>query len=617
MQAQLTGSLPETAPRRRSQLAVAFGIAGALSPLLVLWSDEPTHGFHQFQAWGLSSALLSGLVSACVGVLLQNRRNWGAFLAVALGLGTAFATFVGSTALSSGLAGLPLLVPIAALCAAALTLTATGIFAAHRRLLEARAGSLVAAVDERWVWTVTGATVLGVACVVDLAARPSPVRVAIAAAAFLGLVASTVASQRRIAELRAVAEGAGARIEGRPTSEVLDDLGVGDDLWLAGPAAHAYRAPGQPLQVIRGSLRAALHHARRATRENVIVTLAGLLALLHIAWSLGAPVHHIAAKKVPSPAAVPAPPPVPTGSFYPDQKPILVDLDHDGVEDVISLRWNEADPERALFVGANDGATLRPLWATKRIPSQWMSPATHLVRSGSALFLTDSEEKLHIYDLETGRTRHNAIAIGSLGSLCIPKGNKSRLWWVDADAWRKHKAGHLVDADGHVTAAQRPKHCAPPTRLPMSLGAWDFTCSKKLRTPDLRSVTFRRDGDIGIGIGRDGGAPFAVGYDPEACARRWKTSLAFTSEALHPHPHLESRLANGRLYTLYQLDSGGWQVGARDAKTGRTVWHRALPEAERGTNVERLFVSPERVYVTRDWRLDVLDVTDGRYLGRM
>lgn len=163
----------------------------------------------------------------------------------------------------------------------------------------------------------------------------------------------------------------------------------------------------------------------------------------------------------------------------------------------------------------------------------------------------------------------------------------------------------LVDAKGHVTQASRPGDCTPVTHPFASLGAWDATCSKKLHTPALRSVSFRRDGDVGLGIGRADGDPFAVGYDPEKCTQRWQVGLAFTSDALHPHPRLSNRLADGRLFTLYQLESGRWEVGARDAKSGRILWHRTLPGAERGTHVEKLFATRQRVYVARDWRLDV------------
>ncbi len=68
---------------------------------------------------------------------------------------------------------------------------------------------------------------------------------------------------------------------------------------------------------------------------------------------------------------------------------------------------------------------------------------------------------------------------------------------------------------------------------------------------------------------------------------------------------------------LYQLESGRWEVGARDARTGEIAWHHALPQAERGTNVLELFVSAERVYVARDWRLDVLDLPSGDQLGQI
>jgi hypothetical protein len=85
------------------------------------------------------------------------------------------------------------------------------------------------------------------------------------------------------------------------------------------------------------------------------------------------------------------------------RRPILVDIDSDGMQEVIGLRWDSTDESRALFVTAHDGASHRPLWSTDPIPSQWMSPQTQLVRSADVLFLNDSERRLHFHDVATCR----------------------------------------------------------------------------------------------------------------------------------------------------------------------------------------------------------------------
>ena len=94
-------------------------------------------------------------------------------------------------------------------------------------------------------------------------------------------------------------------------------------------------------------------------------------------------------------------------------------------------------------------------------------------------------------------------------------------------------------------------------------------------------------------------------------------SICESEEEPHQSPRLSYRLDGSELFVMYQLASGAWTVGARDAQSGRISWQQSLPQAERGTNVEALFPAGDRVYVARDWRLDVLDAGDGRYLGRI
>jgi hypothetical protein len=147
------------------------------------------------------------------------------------------------------------------------------------------------------------------------------------------------------------------------------------------------------------------------------------------------------------------------------------------------------------------------------------------------------------------------------------------------------------------------------------LGEWEPKCEKKLRKPDRVGAAYRRDGDLGVGIVAFGTRPFLFGYDPKRCAETWQAPIAFDDEPMHPNPHLMNRIVRGRVYSLYQLASGRWVVGARNVKSGHVDWYRSLPEAERGTNVEALFVSAARVYVARDWRLDVLDLDTGGLLG--
>jgi hypothetical protein len=177
----------------------------------------------------------------------------------------------------------------------------------------------------------------------------------------------------------------------------------------------------------------------------------------------------------------------------------------------------------------------------------------------------------------------------------------------------------LLGADGNSKPATRPKDCQTDRETTLFSGAPQ--CQTKLRPTAIKrqALWIRTVGDIGVGLGSErAGAPYGtalVGFDPETCAIRWESPLAFTTDPRHENPQLETELTRERIYGFYQLKSGRWLLGARDTRTGKLLWSRQPPRAEHGSGTISLTATDRRVYLALDWRLEVFEAKTGESLG--
>ncbi len=583
-------------------LAVIAGVVAAM----VAPGRSPSLG------WGLAGAL----VGFAVGAL---RPRWPAFPAVVTAL-----LLLGGLAAFSGQAGVGLPIGAAGVATVALWMGSTWLWRGassdardgsavsrvERGRVEFRAGAVVALLGALWLTSARafGGLLFGLAC------------------ATLAVTWTIGALQVRI--LTRWARRA-VRVEDEaPVRAGNVDLGVGAGQWLLEERAdHPYRAGRAGSLVLQGDLPEAVDRLVTMTlaRTPVLVLMGVLVVLVprHRPRSFdeGPPPRPVAQKSVTTPARSGDGPSL---GWYPQPGPILADLTADGVDDIVGLRWDWDKEEAALSVVATDGRTFRRIWSTESRPAKWYSPSIHLVRSGSALFLTDSEGNLFVHDLATGAQRAWA-SVGPTEDFCASP-DAEEVWGQPRDREGDDLGGTLFTATGSRSLVDRPSWCPRSWRVDDCPRADGSACVPSARPPWLRDNfavhTIREQDDLGVVLAfppkerqRDAVPPLLLGYDPKGGKKRFEARLPFTDDEIHTEPDLAVGVAAGRLVAYYQLKSGAWLLGARDARTGDRLWHRNPPRAEHGTHFGSMTAAKDRLYVRLNTRLEVFDATNGDSLG--
>jgi hypothetical protein len=242
-----------------------------------------------------------------------------------------------------------------------------------------------------------------------------------------------------------------------------------------------------------------------------------------------------------------------------DVLPLLEDLDGDGVEDIIGLRWDASHEAAALSVIATSGKTFRDLWSIQPVPAQWYSSATHLVRSGESLFFADGEGSLRVIGLRDGKIRAT-VTTPRPGEICGATEGPARVF-LRADQPGDYEQGVIVDAEGHVEPAKRPAWCAwswKRLECPHQDGS---PCVPSVTPPFLDKVAGYsspiEEGDVGVATvsvkstkkdAPPAGLQMLFGYDPKTKAKRWETPIPFSDDELHPSPSLSHTLRAGRFF---------------------------------------------------------------------
>jgi hypothetical protein len=599
-------------------LAASAAVGMALYGVAILGLDD-----EEGQIVTLLVASGAGICGAITGLVLRrpgSRDNgWLLLPLVNMGLGGVLAASF--LLLVWGDLHLALIYVFCGVFLAIMPLPVMGIvYAAERRVGRARPGSLLDTWDRRRVWFAVFAGIAASAWFSGVMMSEREPLVIFVLCCSVGALSSLWYVDRDLRkELRRVADETEERTND-PTlvgREVLD-LGIGEERWRCAPEVElSYRSAKKPGLVIHGWLLETLRWVERGVLFDGFAVLLALAGVLHLA------LRPLADEESALPPPASQPEPEPPGSrpsalgWYPNQTPIVVDLNADGVEDVIGLRWDNARPETALSVAANDGATRLPLWETPRIASQWASPRMNLVQSGKTLFLTDSERKLHILDLESGKSSVPPQELAEVSHVC-PFGDLERAVWIrDHADYSRQDEGLRVGADGARSKARRPLLCqgrSDPAR-------YDPRCSVPLarKKPKLRLGWLHDFQGHGVALAAGASAErmgtLLVGYRFSKCEPTWEAALAFTPEPLHDDSQLKIEVTEDRIYAVYQLRDGRWYIGARDARTGALLWHHEPPRAHYGTHLQTLSASSERLYLGVNWRLELFDPTDGQSLG--
>jgi hypothetical protein len=497
---------------------------------------------------------------------------------------------------------------------AALPCTAL-VYAAHAASLDARPGTLARASARRVAWLRAAALVGAAGWILGFAVSRSlrPVAACLGGTAVCVVIAALDAlALRTFARL---VDGLATAQPGAPidTAAPTLDVGLGDGVWIASAdaTAHPYRARDRAVRVVRGALlRVGPLLARRAV-VSAALGVGGVAAIVVVE-----------ATRPPEPAPVVVAPPMaraadaPRLPWYGQQPPIAVHVEG-APEDVVGLRWDSSEPEAALSVTRIDGRTFATRWRTDPVHSQWSSESTHVAVSADRVFLTDSEGFVRLYDLATGRVVTTSKVHRAL-EVCARADGEAGVWVRTGE----DDGGAMVDGGGVVDRAPRPAWC-PPGYPPAcaAKGHAGARCARMWPNhPDERDAW--EEGDVGVSFATERASGHGInryrqrGYDPVTGRTRWEAVAPLAEgDELHADPRLLVELARGRIFEAYQLQSGRFVLGARDATTGAVLWRREPPRAAYGTNFISITASDARLYVVIDWRVEVLDPSTGETLG--
>jgi hypothetical protein len=304
---------------------------------------------------------------------------------------------------------------------------------------------------------------------------------------------------------------------------------------------------------------------------------------------------------------------------------VPVDVNGDGVEDVVGRYRVYEDPVMKVYVGAFDGNGFGRIWSAGPFgTAEQAVTSTRLAVAGDAVVVTDFRAEVHVLDLRSGKERSKLVITDRATDTCSPADGAAHVWIEVAD--RQNVAVDLA-AGKLVPTPARPAWCGPKDAVycegagPTGPCAASMGAMSGFTSAGIIPMQTMVAGSDGVALGlKTPGSPSsaALGFDPTTNAVRWRASVA-------PDPTLESggsagqvhgTLAQGRLYTWYSTAAaGGLHVAVLDARTGArqldvALVHKAEPEV-----MGVIVPSATRIYVA-DWMwLDVLDAKSGAVIG--
>lgn len=616
---------------RRPSLAVPFGLLGALGSYVIMgWLMRGS-----WETWEISGVVVPAIASVLIGFYLDRRAERGAsvgWLALLTSMLVGGAISGAGVGLSMAIgdaysdhwhphwADLALLLAGGALFGALMTLAFVPafslVFAAWRQTGRAREGSCVAASMRQRVWiaTAVGASLYALGKyhhVIEPCMESHPLAFHVVLVAVVVTATCFVSAVRRQRLVAGLTRG----LVDRPNAiddDTTFDLGLGDQRWaLADTATHPYRAVPYAISMVRG----AIDDVRRTLWTSTALSAAAALVAVGILLGLpSAPTSPPYEVPMAVPAAAAPPPERCSGhSWYNARGPIVVDVNDDGVDDIVGLRWNSAVEDRALAVAAVDGASFRELWCNREIPSQWGSVHTRLVHSGEYVYLTDSEGLLRVYRLSDGDEVMRPMTAPDMFERCAS--SDGGLWYRSdyqtPDGWE-------ILPDGTRRLAARPASCGADRPMLRALCQTGAEATKQgwmavpTRQADADRVFLYEPpvrGEPGDGL------PELLAFSDETCEALWRAPIPFASDPLHRDPQMRILSHRDVIYSYYQLRDGTWRLGARDGADGGALWAREPLRTDLGSSFHSLTATEDRLYVGLEWRLDVHDARTGEVLG--
>lgn len=299
-------------------------------------------------------------------------------------------------------------------------------------------------------------------------------------------------------------------------------------------------------------------------------------------------------------------------------RPVAVDVNSDGVEDLLGPFAVQRGEVLEMRLGAFDGKTWALLWSHGPFGLEDKAMRkSKLALAGKRVVFVDYTAKATIYDLATG-TQGASIALERepMG-VCSPSASGDTVWiWTPG---LEPTNGVLVDAAAGTSEPRPPPEgCMGVLRTSDSEENATISGPRQAevasRAPEIPRTTPRRAlrrGPDAVALASEFGtnAPVFAGFDPESGSLRWQASLAQlaapgaspagTSLQGEPWP---ADLADGRFYWGYHV--GRAHFAALDVKTGQKLWDTELPEGM--THASQYTITPSRIYLV-----------DNRGVGRL
>jgi len=334
--------------------------------------------------------------------------------------------------------------------------------------------------------------------------------------------------------------------------------------------------------------------------------------------------------------AVEAPEPVPVAavapavvthygvSFYTGgtSRPHLVDVDGDGKKEIVSLFWSSAE-DTPLHVGVLDRETFAVRWMRGPFPSQWSGQHTHMELVGRRAIVTDSREKLHVFDLGSGEEVHTADIAGGARDVCkLPgtdavalaraNGGFRVLSLADFSMRDATKADHPQCTTRYTSCDEKDKTSAEPCSL------WAPNAQKRAKNAAFRSSgtaqavadTMLVEGKLGA-QGEASDAAF-LALDRKTLAYKWEAKVIVEGDLLHLGGQPQSVLTPQAVVTLYQTRRGVFRLVARAMADGKESWSIVVPQAKEGTYAGDFYAEDGEVFLFVDHALHVFDVATGK-----
>jgi outer membrane protein assembly factor BamB len=307
------------------------------------------------------------------------------------------------------------------------------------------------------------------------------------------------------------------------------------------------------------------------------------------------------------------------------QPPMPVDVNGDGIEDVIGFYRNLDSGDSVMHLGAFNGKDFTRMWKTRALGTLQDQPRAML--SGKIVAVTDSNNQLHVLDAATGKTRTALQLSDKAESMCASLDKPGEIWVEQVD-----EAHQLVDLRaGKKQAAPRPKWCAADVDLIANSECWrgEFRRQNQSLSACMSSKDFASaDGfkpayvmaggnhRVAIGAKHPGTAiPMAAGYTVDGKKVLWSRQLAAPGQRPADGAPELADLLGSRVVFVYELKQEGARLASLDAKTGKSLWDVPIPRSDDGSEASTFRVTQSRVYLPHWTWLDIFDTKTGKHVG--